>query len=75
MASGSLSNAQPQHFLLVRFDDADATYDYLIQKGIIVRNRNRVKGCEGCLRITIGLNEENEKLIKSLKEYEESTVR
>ena len=63
------------NFLLVRFDDADATYDYLIQKGIIVRNRNRVKGCEGCLRITIGLKEENEKLIKSLKEYEESIVR
>ena len=63
------------NFIMARFDDADAVYDYLIADGIIVRNRNRVKGCEGCLRLTVGLPEENEKLIKSLKRYEESTVR
>ena len=63
------------NFLLARFDDADAVYDYLIADGIIVRNRNRVKGCEGCLRLTVGMPEENDKLIKSLKRYEESTVR
>ena len=63
------------NFVLARFDDADAVYDFLIADGIIVRNRNRVKGCEGCLRMTVGLPEENEKLIKSLKRYEESTVR
>jgi histidinol-phosphate aminotransferase len=62
------------NFLLVLFDDADGVYDYLIQRGIIVRNRNRVKGCEGCLRITIGLKEENEKLIKSLMQYEEESI-
>ena len=63
------------NFLLVKVDDADAVYDFLIADGIIVRNRNRVKGCEGCLRMTVGLPEENEKLIKSLKRYEESTIR
>ncbi|MBR5138170.1 MAG: histidinol-phosphate transaminase [Alistipes sp.] len=63
------------NFILARFDDADAVYNYLIADGIIVRNRNRVKGCEGCLRLTVGLPEENDKLIKSLKRYEESTVR
>ena len=63
------------NFVLARFDDADAVYDFLIADGIIVRNRNRVKGCEGCLRMTVGLPDENEKLIKSLKRYEESTVR
>ena len=63
------------NFVLARFDDADAVYDFLIADGIIVRNRNRVKGCEGCLRLTVGLPEENDKLIKSLKRYEESTVR
>jgi histidinol-phosphate aminotransferase len=63
------------NFLLVKVDDADAVYDYLIADGIIVRNRNRVKGCEGCLRMTVGLPEENDKLIKSLKRYEESTIR
>ncbi len=63
------------NFLLARFDDADAVYDFLIEDGIIVRNRNRVKGCVGCLRLTVGLPEENDKLIKALKRYEESTVR
>ena len=63
------------NFLLVKVNDADAVYDFLIADGIIVRNRNRVKGCEGCLRMTVGLPEENEKLIKSLKRYEESTIR
>lgn len=67
--------ASDANFLLVRVGDADAVYDHLIGEGIIVRNRTRVRGCEGCLRITVGLKEENEKLIKSLKRYEESIVR
>jgi histidinol-phosphate aminotransferase len=50
-------------------------YNHLIADGIIVRNRNRVKGCEGCLRLTIGLPEENDKLIKSLMRYEKGIVR
>lgn len=58
------------NFLLVKVDDADAVYNHLIADKIIVRNRNRVKGCEGCLRITIGLCGENVKLIESLKRYE-----
>lgn len=62
------------NFLLVRVDDADAVYDHLIGDGIIVRNRNRVKGCEGCLRITIGLEDENEKLLKSLERYEKESI-
>ncbi|MBR3075380.1 MAG: histidinol-phosphate transaminase [Bacteroidales bacterium] len=57
------------NFLLVRVDDADALYDYLLEKGIIVRNRSRVRGCEGCLRITVGLPEENEAIINALKNY------
>lgn len=60
------------NFLLVSFDDPDAVYAHLVTDGIIVRNRNSVKGCEGCLRITIGLGEENEKMLKSLERYEES---
>ena len=63
------------NFLLVEVDDADAMYDYLISRGIIVRNRNRVKGCEGCLRLTIGTPAENEALLKSISEYEKSIVR
>lgn len=54
------------NFLLVRFPDADAMYEKLLAEGIIVRNRNRVPGCEGCLRITIGTPEENDRLIETL---------
>ncbi len=57
------------NFLLVKVADADALYDYLVTKGFIVRNRNRVKGCEGCLRITVGTPDENVQLIQSLKSY------
>lgn len=57
------------NFLLVKVDDPDGLYDYLVSKGIIVRNRSRVKGCEGCLRLTIGTPTENSLLLKLLKEY------
>ncbi len=57
------------NFLLVKVDDADAMYDYLITRGVIVRNRTRVAGCEGCLRITVGTPEENERLMKYLGEF------
>jgi histidinol-phosphate aminotransferase len=40
---------------------------YLTEQKIIVRNRNKIELCEGCLRITIGTNEENQALINSLK--------
>ena len=62
------------NFLLVRVDDADAVYDRLIGEGIIVRNRSRIEGCEGCLRITIGLEEENMKLLKTLERYEKESI-
>lgn len=57
------------NFVLVRVSDADAIYDYLRVRGIIVRNRNRVEKCLGCLRITVGTAEENEILINALNEY------
>ncbi|MGM9740804.1 MAG: histidinol-phosphate transaminase [Candidatus Cryptobacteroides sp.] len=57
------------NFLLVEFDDADRMYGHLLRDGIIVRNRNNVPGCKGCLRITVGLPEENDRLLKSIKNY------
>lgn len=58
------------NFLLVEFDDADAMYEHLLKDGIIVRNRNKVMGCKNCLRLTIGLPEENVKMINSISEYD-----
>jgi len=57
------------NFILVRVDDADGLYGYLLGKGIIVRNRNRVPGCAGCLRLTVGLPAENEALLNALDTY------
>lgn len=57
------------NFLLVEFDDADRMYEHLLRDGIIVRNRNNVPGCSGCLRITVGLPEENDRLISSILSY------
>ena len=55
------------NFLLVKTRDAQALYDYLVAKGIIVRNRNKITLCENCLRITVGTPEENKALIDALK--------
>lgn len=56
------------NFLLVRFNDAKATMNYLIDEKIIVRDRSKVTLCEGCLRITVGTAAENESLLQSLRE-------
>ncbi len=58
------------NFFLAKVTDADRIYDYLVGKGIIVRNRNRVTLCGDCLRITIGTNDENRLLLSALRQYE-----
>jgi len=62
------------NFLLVQFDEAKAIMDYLISEAIIVRDRSRVHLCDGCLRITVGTQEENEAVIESLKKYKSKNV-
>ena len=57
------------NFVLVRMKNATAIYDYLKEKGIIVRNRSNVLLCEDSLRITVGTPGQNEQLISALKEY------
>ncbi|MCK4879722.1 MAG: histidinol-phosphate transaminase [Bacteroidales bacterium] len=55
------------NFLLVQVDDPAAVYHYLMNKGIIIRDRSLAPLCEGCLRITIGTKEENRMLMDALK--------
>ncbi|MBR1415785.1 MAG: histidinol-phosphate transaminase [Prevotella sp.] len=57
------------NFFLARVTDAQAIYDYLVQRGIIVRNRTRVERCHNCLRITIGTRSENDELLAALRQY------
>lgn len=54
------------NFLLVRFDNPDEVYGRLLAGGVIVRNRSKVSGCEGCLRITVGTAVENDRLLRLL---------
>jgi histidinol-phosphate aminotransferase len=57
------------NFLLVRVDDADKLYAYLLGHQIIARNRTRVPGCANCLRITVGLPSENDALLNALDNF------
>ena len=57
------------NFLLVKVVDAKGIYDYLLGKGIVVRDRSRVILCEGCLRITVGTPIENSTLLTALKNF------
>lgn len=54
------------NFVLVKVDDANLRYKQLVEKGIIVRNRNSVTLCENCLRITIGTAQDNKELLNAL---------
>ena len=58
------------NFFLAKVTDAKRIYDYLVSKGIIVRNRTKVALCGNCLRITIGTPEENDVLLDALKDVE-----
>ena len=57
------------NFFLARMTDAQRIYNYLVDLGIIVRNRHRVQLCQNCLRITIGTRTENSELIAALRQY------
>lgn len=55
------------NFFLARVTDAQGIYDYLVDRGIIVRNRTRITLCGDCLRITIGTKSENQELLAALR--------
>jgi histidinol-phosphate aminotransferase len=58
------------NFFLARMTDAQAIYDYLVNEGIIVRNRTRIQLCKNCLRVTIGTRTENSELLGALRRYQ-----
>ncbi len=57
------------NFILAEVTDAGGIYNFLVEQGIIVRDRSKVTLCEGCLRITIGTSTENEMLVNALKSF------
>ncbi|AKD55753.1 histidinol-phosphate transaminase [Spirosoma radiotolerans] len=62
------------NFLLVQFADANATFAYLIDQQVIVRDRSKVKLCDGCLRISVGTTTENESLIAVLRQMPDAPL-
>lgn len=58
------------NFFLARVTDAQRIYAYLVDKGIIVRNRTNVSLCRDCLRITVGTRPENDSLLRALGMYD-----
>lgn len=57
------------NFFLAKMTDAQVIYQYLVEKGIIVRNRTKVSLCQNCLRVTIGTRSENNELLAALRQY------
>ena len=62
------------NFILIKVDDADGLYAYLMEKGIIVRNRSREPLLDNTLRITVGSKAENDALLEALSEREKSLI-
>jgi len=57
------------NFVLAKMTDATAVYNFLKERGIVVRNRSNVILCEDCLRITVGTPDENQQLIQVMMSY------
>jgi histidinol-phosphate aminotransferase len=62
------------NFLLVKFSDSKAIFEYLLKQGIVVRDRSSTLNCGGCLRITIGTPEENVLLVSCIKQFSKQFV-
>lgn len=57
------------NFLLVKTVDAIGIYNYLVERGIIVRSRHGITLCNNALRITIGTDKEMQTLVEALSEF------
>ena len=57
------------NFLLVKLKNAKKVYEFLLTKGIVLRDRSSVKLCDDCLRITIGTEKENTILVDAMAEW------
>lgn len=57
------------NFVLVQFNRANELFNYLIEAKLITRNRSSVALCEDSIRITIGISEENDKLVHLINQF------
>ncbi len=62
------------NFLLVKIKDARQVYEFLLTKGIVLRDRSNVQLCEDSIRITIGTEQENTVLVDALAEWLDTQI-
>ncbi|MBQ9002970.1 MAG: aminotransferase class I/II-fold pyridoxal phosphate-dependent enzyme, partial [Eggerthellaceae bacterium] len=57
------------NYILFRLGDADAgeVWQRLLDSGVLIRDFSRSPGLEGCLRVSIGLPDENARFLAELK--------
>lgn len=67
----TVENVYPSdaNFILVKIKDARKIYEFLLTKGIVLRDRSNVKLCEDCLRITVGTEKENTFLVEAMQDW------
>lgn len=57
------------NFLLIKVAEPLALYNFLVEKNIIIRDRSRMTGLAGCVRISIGTKDQNEILLSAMREF------
>ncbi len=62
------------NYILIKTKKPKEIYNFLVLEGVIIRDRSTVSLCEGCLRITIGSDEENEALYQGLNKYQNNII-
>ena len=62
------------NFILIRVKDANELYQFLVEKGIVIRNRTNVSQLRNCLRISVGTKTENQNLFAALKDFEKKQL-
>src|SRR6056297_2809832 len=68
--SSAVTKVYPSNanFILFKIENAKEVYQKLAERGVIVRYRGNEPLCDDCLRVTIGMPDENVKFLKALKE-------
>lgn len=54
------------NFVLFRVADAEATYDGLLRRGVVVRRQDHLPGLAGCLRVSAGTAQETDAFLAAL---------
>jgi histidinol-phosphate aminotransferase len=61
------------NFFLVKSAEGGALFQHLLSDGLLVRDVGGYPGLAGCLRISVGTAEHNQKLLESLRRWEQRT--